>query len=469
MSERASATDRFPASPLARLFPVHAGETGMALISALLHLLILASYYLLRPLREEIGSTHREAVSTLWTIVFVVMLGVVPLYAWVVSRWRRSVALTGVFVFFVLNLLVANLLLRRLHGGALAWCEKSLYIWISVFGLFGVTVFWSLAADAFRNEQGKRLFGLIAAGGSLGAIAGSAGANLLLLHLRRIDLLLVAAALLALATVCLWVIAQRAPNRPEEADADRPAAPLSGNVWRGFVTVFRSPYLIGISLFLFLHSLGSTFLYYEKLHLVDAAIVDRARRAAFFARVDLYANVATITAQALLLAHLLRHLGVGLTLLARPVVTFAGYLFLGLSLLRIGRADAAGAAQLNTVFFALVAFEVIRRAVNYALAKPTREILFTVVDRDAKYKSKAFIDTVVYRGSDVVHGWFFTGLVFCGLSLGGIALVAVPFAALSGAVALYLGRTQENLRATTDPATPRRASSTAAVSLVAAD
>ncbi len=433
-----------------RVLRVRAGETAPLCLSAAFHFFLLASYYILRAVRDEIGATHADVLSVLWTLVFLIVLAVVPLFWMVISVWPRRIALPAVYLFFVSNILLFHPLLRLPPGPGLTLAERAFYVWTSVFALVAVSVFWALMADVYSNEQGKRLFGIVAAGGSLGGIAGPAVTTVLLASLDRQDLVLVAATLLAAGTGCLWRLnalfarpRQETPTAIADHDACR-GTRLSGGLLDGLATVVRSRYMLGICAFLFLHSLGSTFLYYEKLHLVRSEIVDRSQRTAFFAEVDLVVNTVTVLFQGLFLSRLIGRVGVGVTLLARPAITVIGFAALAVAL-----AGTSGASEhrASVVFAVLVTFEVLRRAVNFSLAKPAREILFTVVDRETKYKSKSFIDTVVYRGSDLVHGWFFEALQKLGLGLAAIAAIAAPLAAVGVLIALALGRRQEKMAA----------------------
>jgi AAA family ATP:ADP antiporter len=450
--------DRSPGDSVwRRVLPVRRGEWPALLWSVVFHFCILAGYYIIRPVRDEIGAEYHSQVQVTWTIVFVVTLGVIPLYAALASARRRRIFLPGLYAFFVVNIGIFYALLTRAGEDRPTWLEWTFYIWCSVFNLFAVTAFWGFMADAWRNDQSRRLFGIIAVGGSLGGVAGPAITHVLVKPIGRDGLLLIAAGLLATAACCAWGLdrlLRRSPastatdDRPREtstyatAKSTSPGS-LAACVVRAIGAVFSSPYLLGIAAFLLIQSLGSTFLYFEKLELIGEAIVDRDQRTRFFARIDLYVNIATMLVQCLLLARIIRVMGVGRTLVIRPLITVVGFVILGASLLLAADSEASNGVRI--VFFALVLFEVARRAGNYALAKPTREMLFTVIAPDQKYRSKAFIDTVMYRGSDMVNGWFFHGLRAAGVSLAAIAFTAVPFAAAGLGIGLWLGRRQDQL------------------------
>jgi AAA family ATP:ADP antiporter len=394
---------------------------------------ILFGYYVLRAVRDEISAADRGNLQYLWTAVFFAMLVAVPLYSWAGSRWSRGVFVPLVNRFFIANLVLFYAALVLLPESARAWIDRVFYVWASVFALFAVTVFWGFMVDCFGNEQGKRLFGFIAVGSSLGAIAGSATTALLAQQLPPFTLLLVACLPLEAACWCALVLHRRFGGNADPARAEN--RPLAGSAWSGMALVFRSPYLMGIAGYILLMTYASTVLYFVQADLVRAAIADRAARTALFASIDLWSNVCTIALQVWLAARVIRWFGVGATLAALPVVTAAGFLWLG------------SAPQLAV----LIALQVAYRALRYGLAKPTREVLFTVLAREEKYKSKAFLDAAVYRGGDLASGWIFTGLKALGFSIGAIALAAAPLAALWAVLALWLGRRQDQAARSLQP------------------
>jgi AAA family ATP:ADP antiporter len=386
---------------------------------------ILFSYYVLRAVRDEISAADRGNLQYLWTAVFFAMLVVVPIYSWAGSRWARGVFVPLVNRFFIANLVLFYAALVLLPEGARAWIDRVFYVWASVFALFAVTVFWGFMVDCFGNAQGKRLFGFIAVGSSLGAIAGSALTAALAQKLPPFTLLLVACLPLEGACWCAAVLHRRFGGNADPARAAN--QPLAGTAWSGMALVFRSPYLMGIAGYILLMTYASTVLYFVQADLVRAALADRAARTALFASIDLWSNACTIVLQVWLAARVIRWIGVGATLAALPVLTAAGFVWLGTT------------PQLAV----LIAVQVAYRALRYGLAKPTREVLFTVLGREEKYKSKAFLDAAVYRGGDLASGWIFTGLKALGLAIGAVALAAAPIAALWAVLALWLGRRQD--------------------------
>lgn len=410
----------------ARLVPVRPGETVPLLLATAYGFSILLAYYLLRPVRDEIGAADRGNLQLLWTAVFVVMLLAVPLYSSAVARLRRGVFIPLANRFFAANLILFYLALVLLPDAARAWIDRVFYVWVSVFALFVVTVFWGLVVDLFRDEQGKRLFGFITVGSSLGGIIGSASTAALAPHLPVFLLLLLAVLPLEAAAQFARALDHRAEQAPATLSRE-PAARIGGNAWSGIGPVFRSPALRNIALWILLMTFASTILYFVQAHLVGEAISDRALRRAFLARIDLAVNIVTIVTQALFTARILRRIGVGATLAVLPAVAALGFL-------------ALGSAPLSVALSALLIVRVLYDSSRHALAKPAREVLFTRLSREQRYKSKAFIDAAVYRGGDLLSGWIYAGFAGLGMTAGAIALAAAPVAVLWGLLGWQLGR-----------------------------
>jgi len=418
-----------------RLVPVAPGEGAVLAWSFAYFFLLLCSYYILRPLRDEMGIAGgvRE-LPWVFTGTFVAMLVAVPLFGWCAARFPRRRLLPVVYYFFGANLLLFYALFQ--FQDHLALTARAFFIWVSVFNLFVVSVFWSFMVDLYSNAQARRLFGFIAAGGSAGAVTGPLLTALLVKPLGPVNLLPVSCALLLAAVFCIHRLARGVQAAPQtEAEQAHAEQPLGGSMWAGVGLVARTPYLLGIGLFIWLFTTLSTFLYFEQAHIVSATYSDPAERTRLFALIDLGVNVLTIAIQLGLTARLFKWLGVPWTLALVPLLTAVG--FIGL-----------GAAPVLPV---LVAFQMTRRAGDYAVMRPAREILYTVVGRETKYKAKNFIDTVVYRGGDAVSGWAFAGLKALGLGLTGIAAVAVPLALVWAWLGLRLGRRQEVLRGNVTP------------------
>jgi AAA family ATP:ADP antiporter len=298
--------------------------------------------------------------------------------------------------------------------------------------VFVVSVFWSFMTDLYTSPQAARLFGFIAAGGTAGALVGPALAAALARPLGTASLLLLSAAFMGAAVLCVhrliaWKDAQPRSGSAEERAAE--ARPLGGGVLAAIPLVLRSPYLLGISLFMLLFTTASTVLYFQQAQIVRDALSSSAVRTALFAAVDLAVNALTIGIQVFLTGRLVRTLGIAWTLALVPVLLGLGFLALGLA----------------PVLPVIVAVQILRRAGDYAVTRPAREMLYVVLGREEKYKAKNFVDTVIYRGGDAVSAWAYAGLRAMGLGLGAIALLAVPVAGFWAWLAHRLGRRNEAL------------------------
>jgi AAA family ATP:ADP antiporter len=405
---------------LHRALPLSPGEARPALWSFGYFFCVLASYYLLRPVRDALAAGRGvEQLPWLFTGTFVAMVAAVPVFGALSARYPRRTLLPGVYAFFIACILGLFALLRSSH--AQEWAAATFFVWVSVFNLFVVSVFWSFMADLWREEQARRLFGFISAGGSGGALLGPALAAVLAPRLGPANLLPVAAAILAGALICIARLRAWAAT-PQAAVDD--ATPVGGAPLGGAVLVMRSRFLLAICGFMALATMLSTLVYFQQAQIVRRAYADAGERTAVFALMDLTVNALTIVMQLLLTAPLIARWGLTRTLPVLPLLSLVGF-------------TALAAAPVAAV---LVPFQIARRAAQYAITGPAREILFTVTTREEKYKAKNFIDTVVYRGGDALSGWAFSGLAALGVGLSGIALVAVPLAAGWIALAVYLGR-----------------------------
>jgi AAA family ATP:ADP antiporter len=406
------------------LFEVRPHERRALGWSLLYVFAVLSAYYVLRPVRDEMGVQGGvENLPWLFTGTLLGMLAVNPLFAALVKRLPRERFIAWSYRFFSLNLLLFAAAFYLSTETQNVWLGRAFFIWLSVFNLFVVSVFWALMVDVFDAQQGKRLFGFLAAGATLGAIAGSSITASLVKQVGATNLFF--------ASILLLEVAVFAARRLSFREQKRDEPPIGGGVLAGISHTFRSPYLLNLCLFIVLFTVTSTFLYFQQATIARDYFTDRASRTAFFAQVDLLVNLLTLAVQLFLTARVLRLLGVGLTLGLLPLFTLLGF-------------AALAAAPVIAV---LVAFQVLRRAANFALARPTREILFTVLSREDKYKAKSFIDTVVYRAGDQVGSWSYLLLGSFGLGIAGVALVAVPLSALWLANSLWLGRRQAKMSA----------------------
>jgi len=430
---------------LARVVAVRPEEVAALLWSFAYFFCLLAGYYVLRPLRDEMGIAGGvKNLQWMFTATFAVMLAAVPIFGWVVATLPRRRFIPLVYHFFVVNIALFWLLLTL--DVARTDIARVFFVWISVFNLFAVSVFWSFMADLYSSEQGKRLFGFIAAGGSAGALLGPAITVTLAVPLGPVNLLIIAAVLLELAVLCARRLEYRAPARVAaalDAAAGAPAVAtrgMGGSWLAGLAMIARSPYLAGIALWVALLSIAGTFLYFQQANIVAAASDDPAVRTRIFATIDLVIGILTIAVQFFATGRLIARFGVGRAAAFLPLVFVAGFLVLAWM----------------PVLGVVIAFQALQRTANFALSNPAREVLFTVLRRDEKYKAKNVIDIVVFRGSDAVGGWAFALMRGAGLELSAISLATVPLAAAWFVLALALGRAQESRARTADAADAAR-------------
>ena len=391
---------------------------------------VLSSYYIIRPIRDQMGVAGGvNNLQWLFTASLVGMLLLNLPFAWLVGRLPRSRFIPVTYHFFVANILVFAAVLRWSDPASAVWIGRVFFVWVSVFNLFVVSVFWQMNVDLFSPEQGKRLFGVIAAGATIGAIVGSSVTASLAHYLSPVFLMLGSAALLEVAVFSVGRLSRLSPTLHHRPAGTAGETPIGGGIFGGIVHTFRSRYLINVGVFLLLFSLTSTFLYMEQAGIVSRSFTDRGAQISFFATIDLLVNVLTLAMQLFVTGRILLMFGVALSLGLLPALTIIGF----------------GALALVPTITAVAAFQVIRRAADYAIARPSRELLFTVVPREDRFKAKSFIDTIVYRVGDQAGAWS-TGLFRAlGLGTSELALVAIPFAALWLVNGLWLGRRQELL------------------------
>lgn len=395
----------------------------------LFNFIVLASYYVIRPIRDEIGAAGGlENLSWMFTATLVAMLIANALFSAIVGRTSRRRFIPIAYRFFILNLALFFVLMRASSPAQAVWVGRAFYVWVSVFNLFVVTVFWAFMTDVFDTDQGKRLFGFISVGGTLGGIVGGTLTASLVRHIGTANLLLISAALLECGAWCVRFfpaeMRRHTTDRPGEAER-----PIGGNLWSGVTHALRSPYLLGICAFMLLHAVTSTLVYFQQADITAHQFTDRTARTAFFAQLDLAVNALTIVVQVFLTGRLLKWLGVGLTLAMLPIISLVGFVAMGL----------------YPILSLLAIFQVLRRAMNYAASRPAREVLFTVLKREDKYKAKSFMDTFVYRAGDQIGAWSYPALRWLGLTMTGVSWAAVPLAAVWCVLSLWLGRRQQKL------------------------
>ena len=417
---------------LRNLFNLRRGEQAPVLVAGLFFFCILTALMMLRPARDALGM-ERGIDSVRWLFIgtAVVTLLVNPLFGWLVSRLRRLHFITATYAFFALSLVGFWSLLVFAPGAVGARSGQVFYVWFSVFNLFVTMVFWALLADRFSSDQGKRLFALIAVGGTLGAIFGPWLASRLAEPLGTPALLLVAAAFLLLAVALAWLLVRirsdAAYARETPSDARDSEVRIGGSAWAGFRAVFSSPYLMGIAGYVLAMTIVATFIYFTRLQMVAAAESDLDARTGLLGNIDMWTQVAVLVLQLTLTGHIIRRFGLAVALAALPLATALG--FIGLAV--------------YGSFAVLILLEATNRAVQRGLTRPAREALFTVISREDKYKAKAFIDTFVYRAGDVVGAQTEGLLGRLGLALGGLVAVVVPLALVWAALGIWLGRAQQ--------------------------
>ena len=368
------------------------------------------------------------------------MLLLHPVFTALVSRYPRRVFIAWIYRVFVLMLLTFYLLFTAADATQSIWIGRVFFIWTSVFNLFVVSVFWSFMTDTYHPTQGKRLFGFIAVGGTIGALTGSSITAVLVGVLGPINLLLVSALLLELAgrsaraferheaklagVVAAEVEGAGTEGLPPDTEAKQEEV-LGGGLFEGMTRVIRSPYLLGLASLIALFAIVSTFLYFHLIAIVEEVMAgDDAGQTRLFAVMEVAVQSLTLVTQVFLTGRILKWLGLGLALAFLPVVSLVGF----------------GILATAPILLVVVVFQVLRRASNFAIQRPAREVLYTVIPRTDKYKAKNFNDTFVYRAADQVGAWSYTGMGWLGLGLSGLAVSMLPVSVVWLVLALWLGR-----------------------------
>ena len=412
---------------LQKLVNINKDEVAPTVASAFFFFCVLTALMVLRPAREALGMQRGlDAVRWLFVGTAVVTLAMNPVFGLLVSRMRRLAFITATYGFFAASLLVFYLLLTLAPQAVGDVSGQVFYVWFSVFNFFSTMVFWALMADRFTLEQSKRFFGVVAVGGTVGAIFGPWLAQILAKPFGTPSLLLVAVTFLLLAVVAARLVVRLQPaatGRPVIAEEQ---AVIGGSAWSGFRASLTSPYLLGISGYVLILAVITTFIYFTRLAMVAEVGTDLDTRTTVFAQIDLATQAATLLLQLIVTGHLMRRLGVPLALALLPITVAIG--FIGLT--------ATGTLA------ALVIFDAIFRAVQRAIMRPSRETLFTVVAREDKYKAKAFIDTFVYRSGDVAGAWTEGLLGRLGMGLAALSSLVIPLAVVWMALGVWLGREQ---------------------------
>jgi ATP:ADP antiporter, AAA family len=430
---------------LQRFVNVRRDEVGAVLVAALFFFCVLTALMVVRPAREALGMQRGiEAIRWLFIGTVVVTLLVNPLFGWLVSRFRRLVFLNATYLFFIIGLLAFYAMLKFAPAAIGERSGQVFYVWFSVFNLFATMLFWALMVDRFSLEQSKRLFGAIAVGGTLGAIFGPWLASILAKPIGTASLLLIAAGFLLLAMAAAYGFTRFHTDRPERnggVPVPDEQAVIGGSAWEGFQAVFRSPYLLTICAYVLILAVMATLVYFTRLQMVAALNPALDVRTATFAQIDMIAQTATLVLQALVTGHLMKRVGVSITLALLPITVALG--FIGLAIM--------GSLA------ALIAFESAFRAVQRGVMRPARETLFTIVPRSDRYKAKAFIDTFVYRAGDVIGAQTEGLLGRLGMGLAALAAFAVPLAMVWMALGVWLGYAQRERAARKPQAEPAEA------------
>ena len=433
---------------LSHVVDVRPEEVRVMVMSAAFFFFVLSAYFILRPIRDEMAVA--AGVSKLpWmfagTLVFTLLCN--PLFSSLVVRLPARKFIPITYHTIAACLIVFYVLRRVASAGTDVWVGRAFFVWTSVIALFVTSVFWCFMADVFQSDQAKRLFGFIGVGGTLGSISGTAVTALLVKTLGTANLLLVSAVLFELGVLVVRMFPATASGTI--APASRASAGLSrafgsrgierpvigGSAWAGISNLTRSPYLMGIAVFLILYTIGSTFLYFQQSDIVGRTYASKELRTQVLAQMEFAVQVLTVLTQAFFTGRIIRWIGLGAALAFMPALSALGFAALGAT----------------PVMATLVGFTVLRRGSNFALTNPAMEALFTVVSREDKYKAKSFIETFVYRGGDQLGAWSYAGLSALGLGLTGISYAAVPMCAVWLVLGVWLGRRQAQLAGAQNP------------------
>ena len=392
------------------------------------HFLILTGYYIMRPIRDSIAASNRlETLPWMFTATLVGMVIANAVFAAIVARMSRRKFIPIAYAFFIFNLALFYVLMRSCPPAQQVWIGRALYVWVSVFNLFNTAIFWAFMTDLFTVEQGKRLYGFIAVGGSLGAILGAYITKHYVRDIGPANLLVISAIMFGVAGFLIRFF----PSGFAEQNKIVPAReePIGGSIWSGITHIAHSPYLMGLAASILLYTTTSTWAYFQQTDLAREALKSSDERTVFLANLEIWVNSITVIVQIFLTGRLLKWFGVGFTLVSLPFLSMVGFAAMGV-------VPSLGL---------LAVFQVARRAAAYALMRPSREILFTVLRREDKYKVKSVTDTLGYRIGDQLGAWSYGGLHALSLGLQSISFVAVPIVAGWCGLSLWLARKQRAL------------------------
>lgn len=409
-------------------------ETGAAVWASIYHFCLMCSYFIIKPVRDEMGvASGVENLQYLFTASFLVMLFIVPVFGWISTHYSREKFLPYVYIFFICNIVIFFVLFKTdiTHE----YVARSFYVWVSVFNLFVISVFWSFMSEIFNSDQAKRLFAYITAGGTAGGIVGPGLTTSLVTVLGPENLLVVSAAFLGIALFSVnrlqnWHDRKTIEKMNEPGLLSQPVREqrMDSGILAGVKLVVSSPYLLGICMMILLYSSLATFLYFQQLTIVDHSFDDPSTRTAIFGMIEFFTNSLTLFLQFAVTRKIIKRFGVAPVLALIPFLLCFGFLALWFA----------------PVLGVIITVQVMRRAGNYSITRPVREMLYVVLSKEEKYKAKNFIDTAIYRGGDMASAWVYSGLsAGLGFSLSTIAMIAVPVSGIWAVIAFKLGKTQE--------------------------
>ncbi len=399
-------------------------EVKAVIFSFLFVVVLMSAYYILRPVRDAMASDWTDAeVSWLWTLNFFIITAIVALFGIMVSKFRFRLLVPTMYGIFAISFIIFYALGSIFEDRTVI--DKSFYVWVSVFSLFHISVFWTFMSELFSKEQSGRLFGIIAVGASVGGLIGPSVTAFFSVSLGIDNLMLIASMMLFIPIPIIFYLQSLKAKELNHEMLDIPVSnqSIGGNPLAGFKMFFSNPYLLSIGLFIFLYTGISSFVYFELKNLLSD--FSRSERSVIWAQMDLAVNILAISTGLFATSRIVTKFGMPVTIAMIPIMICIGLLVLAIS----------------PLLGVVVVLQVIRRAGNYAVTRPAREMLFTLVNQETRFKAKPVIDIVAYRGGDMLTAWLFTGLTQgLGLGLAAVAAVGAGIASLWALVGIYLGK-----------------------------
>ena len=399
-------------------------EVKAVIFSFLFVVVLMSAYYILRPVRDAMASDWTDSeVSWLWTLNFFISTAIVALYGVMVSKFRFRLLVPTMYGIFAISFIIFYALGSVFEDRTVI--DKSFYVWVSVFSLFHISVFWTFMSELFSKEQSGRLFGIIAVGASVGGLIGPSITAFFSVSLGIDNLMLIASMMLFIPIPIIFYLQSLKAKELNNEALDIPISnqSIGGNPLAGFKIFFSNPYLLSIGLFIFLYTGISSFVYFELKNLLSD--FSRPERSVIWAQMDLAVNILAISTGLFATSRIVTKFGMPATIAMVPIMICIGLLVLAIS----------------PLLGVVVVLQVIRRAGNYAVTRPAREMLFTLVNQETRFKAKPVIDIVAYRGGDMLTAWLFTGLTQgLGLGLAAVAAVGAGIASLWALVGIYLGK-----------------------------